>query len=884
AAATDRATMQTHHERATAWHRGVEVERARDPGTAAAPRFPGEFRPEALRPDLRTRYDALTDPRARDAYADLYRRLGGDEHRLTDALDRLEHEAYARRTTLEHLLAEHASPIRDLAARVEPIDRSTVDSFARRHPEVRGVDRWQRALDRGDARPVEDALALAERSDGVVEVDRSVSAKTPDGAIVKGDVDVVAAGGRIWRESKTYDGWGIAGREFAEARAQAERQLKILAFGAEYHVDGQVPRLEWHFPRGIDGGVARALEDVRITDPRTGRELPYRVAVTGDRLDSAGGRHSAAVDVSHSAPGGGEAPEPVHRDAVSPAEYIDPRPPKNLPHPWPVDPVNEYVIQQRDLEFIGVTREQVELWMAREAPLGMTPELYREWRISLLEALRRDGVPLDTVDIRLRGSTADFFSGVHKKLPTETELADNPESAAGLRRWLGDDPNRPTSRPFDSMHLLGLDEPSDYDINISSGAMFERAKAHWDPAEFKGPLSKDHGYLNKELVKQEFPHLLSWSEEWFARTGRDMSYAIFGGDGPTDMSHLGFYVHFRESDWIVHRPGTEHAADLPEPGAGSGPPKPAGAVGRESTAERTWSADFSSGIVSADGTVTQSETAKTASIQAVTDHMTAPLGRLIAAGAAEHVDPALAERLGDGNFVIVLRDPRYPSMGGSLLHRADVDPAQLARTTDRTVPLDSPGAERLVREMAVSELIMAWAHDANGLSVRSLAIQEAATVEFGLRDVLGWRMTDETRAQVATEYAAHGAVHREILRVQYDLTQRELARRGVNNLILYRAYSWPAGEHPDWAAHPEGAIIEMPPQRPISSWTGVRQIAADWLATRPHSGVILAARFPREALLAFPRTGIGCLWQVEFVALARQGWATVDVVHEATAQ
>ena len=44
-------------------------------------------------------------------------------------------------------------------------------------------------------------------------------------------------------------------------------------------------------------------------------------------------------------------------------------------------------------------------------------------------------------------------------------------------------------------------------------------------------------------------------------------------------------------------------------------------------------------------------------------------------------------------------------------------------------------------------------------------------------------------------------------------------------------------------------------------------------------GVIIAARFPAEAVLACPQTGIGCLWQREFVVLAGPGRAVLDVVY-----
>jgi uncharacterized protein YukE len=538
----------------------------------------------------------------------------------------------------------------------------------------------------------------------------------------------------------------------------------------------------------------------------------------------------------------------------------------------PVDPTSGYRIQERDLAFLGLTPEDLGAWARREAPLGMSPETYREWRTSLLDALRRDGIAPDLADVRLRGSAADFFSGVHKRLPTADELAGNPEAATRLRGWLGDDPNRPTGRPFDSMHRLGLDDPSDYDINVSSGEMFERARLLWDEKRFGGELVKDHGYLNKDLVRSAFPNLDMWAREWEARTGRVMSYALFDANGPADVSHLGHQVHFRDSDWMVHRPGDVEAASTAVDVG------PAQSVLSHAPAERGFFQGLTDDIVTSHGEVTVPEVAKTGVITSVTDRLDVPLDRLVAAGAAPHVDPALVSRLGDGDYVIALRNPSYPSMGGELLHRGALDPANPLHGPEHLVAMDAPGTERLVREMAVSELIQSWAHTSNGTNPRSLAIQEAARAEFGLGGVLDWPMSDSLRARVAQEVADHGDVHRQLLGAQFERTQQELRRQGINDLVLYRAYSWPDGDAPAWAAHPQGSTIEMPLQRPLSSWTGERQIAEQW-ASGSAPGVVLAARFPAEAILAYPQTGIGCLWQREFVVLAGPGSATLDVVN-----
>ncbi|MGQ4615159.1 hypothetical protein [Nocardia sp. R7R-8] len=470
----------------------------------------------------------------------------------------------------------------------------------------------------------------------------------------------------------------------------------------------------------------------------------------------------------------------------------------------------------------------------------------------------------------------DFFSGAHKQLPTEEALSDNPEALDLLREWLVDDPDRPVGRPFNSMHRLGLEEPSDFDLNFSSGEMFRRAVENWDPERYSGPLTRDHGYLNKRLVLTEFPHLFRWAMEWTARTGREMSYAVFDESGPADVSHRGFFVHFQDTDWIVHRASggeTVHASFGSDDQSGR---EFGSAVDTTAVTEREWPENFSTEIVTDNGSVTSSEEAKTLVIQSVTDEMTAPTESLVAAGSAAHVDPSAVAHIGDGNYVIALRNSSYASMGGEFLHRSGLDPSRPSHTPDNLLPLDAPEAERILREMAVSELIMAWAHDSNGTNVRSLAIQEAAIVEFGLDTVLDWPMSDGIRDRVAREVAHHGAVHRELLRIQYELTQNELARLGVNNLVLYRGYSWPEQERPQWARQPEGTEMEMPLQRPLSSWTGSRRIAADWLSGNLNPGLILAARFPRERIMAFPRTGIGCLWQYEFVVLGGPGSAMLD--------
>ncbi len=328
AAANDRQAAANWQHNAKVWHDQLRGGRSVDPSADDGTR--PEFRPEALRDGhLRARYDALTDPRARAAFEAKFHQARGDEDRLTRALEGMRAGAEARGHTLEHALVEqHERDLlkqaaqaaipeppqdvkREIQAQLDYVEavRNRIESYVSRHPKVVGTDRWlrtiehestqlskelrgennpsvQKALDRGNnVRGVESEIALAERTRNVTEVGKPVTVKLADGTVLKTDVDVVADNGRrwIWRDSKDYHSFGVDSSDYKHARDQVIRQLRILLSG-EYHRDGGPPRLEWHFPRGVDAAVADGLEGIRVTDPVTGRQSRTHIYVVGDRL------------------------------------------------------------------------------------------------------------------------------------------------------------------------------------------------------------------------------------------------------------------------------------------------------------------------------------------------------------------------------------------------------------------------------------------------------------------------------------------------------------------------------------------------------------------------------------------------------------------------
>ncbi|MEW2383131.1 toxin glutamine deamidase domain-containing protein [Micromonospora sp. NPDC047707] len=210
-----------------------------------------------------------------------------------------------------------------------------------------------------------------------------------------------------------------------------------------------------------------------------------------------------------------------------------------------------YRISPRDCEFLGITPEAVAMWAERIAPLGLTPEEFDRLSKDLFRALEADGIEANQADVRLKGSSSAFFSGLHKRLPAKEELAERPEAAARLDAWRGDG-DLPVRRPFDSMHKLGLEDPSDYDFQLSSDPMVDRARElgaqHFPDVPV---VNKTYGFVTKKIARLCFPALFAWADEYTRLLGRDVVPAIFTGAGPPDRSHLGVSSHFRDSDWRI---------------------------------------------------------------------------------------------------------------------------------------------------------------------------------------------------------------------------------------------------------------------------------------------------------------------------------------------
>ncbi|MGW5685082.1 hypothetical protein [Nonomuraea sp. NPDC003754] len=289
------------------------------------------------------------------------------------------------------------------------------------------------------------------------------------------------------------------------------------------------------------------------------------VSSYGDRSADIVHEDDSAVDPIAARRQAAEAAGHIDQDGRVPVEHTESG---DRVRGWPHDDTG-YAVREEDLDVLGIDSGQVEQWQRFEAPLGMNPEQYKEFTGSLLVALAADGIDPSQVDIRLQGSSAQFFSGPHKDFPRDQDVADQPEAKARWDAWVGDRPEdeRPSRVPFDAKAKLGMldadgepEDLSDYDVQLSSDAMVSKARATWDSARHddgKPFVHPKYDFIDKSSVAKAFPALTEWKERWEHELGREVAPALFQSGGPADkrVDGVGISTHFRETDWIINRPG-----------------------------------------------------------------------------------------------------------------------------------------------------------------------------------------------------------------------------------------------------------------------------------------------------------------------------------------
>ncbi|MEV1174487.1 NUDIX domain-containing protein, partial [Nonomuraea sp. NPDC049784] len=194
----------------------------------------------------------------------------------------------------------------------------------------------------------------------------------------------------------------------------------------------------------------------------------------------------------------------------------------------------------------------------------------------------------------------------------------------------------------------------------------------------------------------------------------------------------------------------------------------------------------------------------------------------------------------------------------------------------RQIPFDSPEAHHTARRLAVEELLRTWGYGASEMLPDRLAMHMAALDEFGLTGVLDLATYgDGGRNRTARMvHARSGDMLRDFLRQQYEETQRELERRGIEELVLYRGMTFnPLHPVTSLADAANGDVVQAPPALPLQAWSTMPGVAKRY--TGLGDGAVMAGVFPASRVLSTPWTGMGQLPLNEFVLLATPGEVTV---------
>jgi hypothetical protein len=231
-----------------------------------------------------------------------------------------------------------------------------------------------------------------------------------------------------------------------------------------------------------------------------------------------------------------------------------------------------YRVRTSDLQFLGITSDAVNALWGRLCPLGISPPQFRQFVRSLHLAADRDEIA--DLDVRLKGSSAEFFSGYHKRMAwtrddvlelfrQEQARLPEPHELDGILATLESvwpKSARPTRRLFDALYRTNISpEPSDVDIQVSSDDVDARARAKIaelgvEPSSLtiNSPI---YNFIRKDIVEDVCPFLRLWAIRQTSLLRRLVTMAVFPGSGPpnTESSDGPLSSHHKHSDWIIFR-------------------------------------------------------------------------------------------------------------------------------------------------------------------------------------------------------------------------------------------------------------------------------------------------------------------------------------------
>jgi len=229
-------------------------------------------------------------------------------------------------------------------------------------------------------------------------------------------------------------------------------------------------------------------------------------------------------------------------------------------------------------------------------------------------------------------------------------------------------------------------------------------------------------------------------------------------------------------------------------------------------------------------------------------------------------------------------------------------------TLDARAELKAKVARDLSKETGISEeecseFVEQWAHSSNDDDMRSLAIQQDASDEFGVelseftkgkinrieqREISGISSNPLTKEEIIAqggtesdfeaqfkpfhsvkfESLMDSPTQRKVLRAMYNKTQSELKARGITEVRAYRGAIFSVDEYKGIIKGFKNVNIKT---NPLSSWS-LSQETASGFATgaagqKAKRGVTFSSVIPASRILSLPTTGFGCLTEGELVVL-----------------
>jgi hypothetical protein len=225
----------------------------------------------------------------------------------------------------------------------------------------------------------------------------------------------------------------------------------------------------------------------------------------------------------------------------------------------------------------------------------------------------------------------------------------------------------------------------------------------------------------------------------------------------------------------------------------------------------------------------------------------------------------------DDDWVAIAHQPEAyvhaKSASGSVKIYAVADPRKPTEA--------EPVTPAWLKQIAASRMVHIWSLSSNDSVETALAMQEAAKREFNVDNAMSWDMTPRVSKKVVKILAQHGGVYQDFLRAQYNITQQDLASRGITKVSLARGMKWSnVDAAPAWAKDiitskkADSVEVKLPQVRPLSSWS-LQEITAYQFSGR--NGVVLKADIPASKVLSWPKSGFGALDEAELVTLPHDG-------------